>query len=336
MRWAAAAVIALVGLAGQDRPTFRAGTSAIAVDVAVNDGRRTVTGLTAADFELTDNGAPQEIEAASLEHLPFDLTLVVDTSGSLSGAPLAQFKKDIASIGAMLSPNDRFRLVTFATRASDAFGWQPGAADPPVARIAAGGATAFYQAIAASLLRPSEPGRRQLIVALSDGYDTVSFLDAPDVRDLARRADGVLHIVLRRVYGPRGAVMTMRTSPADTTLVSGQSPSDPMGVANRIDLAAPLPVPRSFGWVPYSGPGANDVLRDAAELTGGRLRQAEAAESLTNVFRTALDEFRTSYVLWYTPKGVPASGWHTIRVSVKKGKYTIRHRSGYDAGGNRP
>lgn len=81
------------------------------------------------------------------------------------------------------------------------------------------------------------------------------------------------------------------------------------------------------------GAGNTDALREAAEATGGRLRQADAAESLTNVFRTALDEFRTSYVLWYTPAGVPTSGWHSIQVKLKQGRFAIRARSGYDAGG---
>ena len=128
---------------------------------------------------------------------------------------------------------------------------------------------------------------------MSDGYDNVSLVDAPDLRDLARSADGVLHIVLRQ----------------DAVFRS------------------------SWGWVPYRGLGNVDALKDAAESTGGRLRTTTATGSLTEAFKTALDEFRTSYLIWFTPEGVAPTGWHTLNVRVKRGNPTIRARNGYEAGG---
>jgi VWFA-related protein len=282
---------------GQQRPVFRAETAATAVDVSVTDGRRVITDLTTADFVLLDNGVPQAITASSLGQVPFDLTLVVDTSGSLSPQTLDRFKADVTAMAGMLGADDRFRLVTFATRAADAFGWQPGAVEPPLAASASGGATAFYQTLGAVLARRAAPGRRHLVVAMSDGFDNVSLLDERDIQHLARAGDAVLHIVLRRRY--------MVTS----------SPS--------------------WGWVPYQGPGHTKALRAAAESTGGRLREASLSVSLQDVFRAALDEFRTGYVLWYTPTGVPQPGWHTVDVRVTNRRYTVRARSGYDTGGGR-
>ena len=291
--------VAIAAPAAQQKPlVFRAGTAGVAVDVSVTDGRKAVLELTAADFELYDNGVRQEITNAGVEAIPFDLHLVVDTSASLTGPMFEQFKRDVATIGGMLRPQDRLRLVTFSTRGLDVFGWREGNTALPLTRIATAGATAFYQALAAVLVREADAGRRQLIVAMSDGYDNVSFLDAPDVRDLARQANAVLHVVLRKQTG----------APA-----------------------------RSKGWVPYSGAGNINALRDAAEATGGRLRSVDPNESLTAAFKTALDEFRTGYVLWYTPIGVDRPGWHTINVKLKQPqKYAVRARNGYDAGGKRP
>ena len=288
--------VAVITLAAQNPPVFRGSTSAVAVDVSVTDGRQAITGLGAADFELSDNGVAQVITATSVESIPIDVTLVVDTSGSLQGKLLEQFKRDIQGIGGMLRTEDRLRLVTFATRGADAFGWRPGGGDLPLTRIAAGGATAFYQTLGATLLRQTESGRRHLIVALSDGFDTVSLLDGADVRDVARSATAVLHVVIRRLSG--------------------------------------IP-PGSRGWVPYSGPGNNEALRDAAEITGGRFRTVSSETSLTEVFRTALDEFRTGYVLWFTPAGVSPGGWHAVQVKVKNSRLVVRARNGYDAGENR-
>ena len=55
---------------------------------------------------------------------------------------------------------------------------------------------------------------------------------------------------------------------------------------------------------------------------------------MTSAFKTALDEFRTGYVLWYTPAGVKRPGWHTIQVKLKQPqKFEVRARNGYDASG---
>ena len=58
---------------------FRLETNAVVIDVSVRDGgRRNVTGLTAADFELRDAGMPQKIRLVSTEQVPLDVTLLVD------------------------------------------------------------------------------------------------------------------------------------------------------------------------------------------------------------------------------------------------------------------
>ena len=292
------AVVALAAtLRAQERPTFQSRAAAVTVDVSVGDGRRVVAGLKAGDFELRDNGVPQTIEASSLEAIPFDLTLVVDTSGSLDGPALEQFRSDISTIAGMLTAQDRFRLITFATTGTDAFGWLPGAAAPPIEKIAAGGATAFYSTLGAVLARRTTAGRRHLVVAMSDGFDNVSALDEKDIHHLASVGDAVLHVILRRQS-------------------SGPRPN--------------------WGWVPRVGPGDTGELKEAAESTGGRLREVLPNASLLDEFRRALAEFRTSYLLWYTPQGVAPTGWHTLDVRVKTGRYEIRARRGYEAGGRTP
>jgi VWFA-related protein len=319
-----AAIACLVTpLRAQQPMQFRASTSAVAVDVSVQDGRRAVLGLTADDFELLDNGVPQKIAAAALEHVPLDVTLVVDTSGSLAGPALQQFKRDIGTIATLLGADDRLRMVTFATRAAEAFGWRPGSDAPDVVQLPAGGATALYQALAAVLLRRPDPGRRQLIVAMSDGVDNVSLLDAPDVLAIAKRADALMHIVLRSQA--RSASFSFG-QPFDMGKISPSAPS-----ASSVGAATPASH-RTWGWVPYTGEGQTSVLRDAAEATGGRLRTAAPATSLADAFKTALDEFRTSYVLWFTPEGVDPTGWHTLEVKVRQGRHDVRARTGYQAG----
>ena len=71
-------------------PPFRAGVEVVELDVSVTRGGKPVTGLTARDFALTDNGVAQEVQSVTLDRLPLSVTLVLDTSRSVSGDRLAR------------------------------------------------------------------------------------------------------------------------------------------------------------------------------------------------------------------------------------------------------
>ena len=63
--------------------------------------------------------------------------------------------------------------------------------------------------------------------------------------------------------------------------------------------------------------------------TGGTLQRVRNAdEGLAEI----LTNFRSSYVLRYTPIEAPKPGWHEIKVKVTRpGSYNIRARRGYAA-----
>jgi VWFA-related protein len=82
-----------------------------------------------------------------------------------------------------------------------------------------------------------------------------------------------------------------------------------------------------------AAPPAGGVLRSIAIGTGGELLTLRNRDSLRETFAQALENFRSSYVLRYTPAGVAAGGWHDVRVSVRNSRYRVRARQGYDAGG---
>ena len=98
--------------------TFRSSVQAVSVNVTVRDRNAAVGGLTAEDFDLTDNGVRQAVTAVALEAAPLDISLVLDGSGSMSGA-VETLKKDVQTISAMLRPDDRLRVITFASRVSE-------------------------------------------------------------------------------------------------------------------------------------------------------------------------------------------------------------------------
>src|SRR5262245_9563553 len=102
------ALLAAAGfpLAAQETPSFRSGVELIVVPASVTRDDLAVVGLTAADFELRDNGVVQKVTTASVESLPVDVTLLLDTSGSLKGAALEQFKADVVAMVRLLDDAD--------------------------------------------------------------------------------------------------------------------------------------------------------------------------------------------------------------------------------------
>lgn len=283
--------------AQQQTPRFVAVADAVLVPVSVTDGNRPVAGLTSADFELLDNGVIQNVSSISIESVPIDVSLVVDASASVEGAALEQFRAAIQDIALSLRPNDRVRLVGFSTSVSDMTGFQPGGAPLPLGRLRVGGATSFYNALAAALISRRSAERPQVVVAFSDGLDNVSFTDARTVTAVAGQASASLYLLL--VNHP--------------------------AFANRLGS-----VPR--GVAPWSGRPDRGELRNAAESTGGRMFEQRTGDALPVLFDRAIDEFRTKYLLRYVPSGVTREGWHEITVRVKGRKFTVRARKGYEGG----
>ena len=277
--------------AQQPAPSFRSSVDAVSIPVSVIDRNRPVIGLTATDFDLLDNGVAQVFTAAPVESLSVDVTLVLDTSGSVKGPALERFKADVQDIAESMQTNDRVRLITFATSVTDVFGLQPGGVPLPVERIEAGGATSFYNALAAALMAFPQAERPQLVFGFTDGLDNMSFLDARQVATLAGHSGASLYLALVAPGGRAAGRMT-----------------------------------------PYDGGPNRRVLQEAVARNGGELYEKPAGTRLPALFRQVLDDFRASYVLSYSPRGVTSKGWHEVVVHIRNSRYTVRARKGYDGG----
>jgi hypothetical protein len=275
--------------------TFRTSVHGVGVTVSVRSRNAPVGGLSAADFELTDNLVAQTVTAVALETAPLDVTLVLDASGSMAGDALDAMKRDVRTITGMLRPDDRLRVVSFAARAIEVQPMQVRGDGRSAQSIEPSGATAFFHGLIAALLQPSAAGRPHLIVAISDGADNLSLLDGTDVRELARRSDAILHVVQRQQRSR----------------------------SVRLIL---------WGWFPFTGFAGLSDVREAAVSTGGRFMRQDVTRGLPEVFKQTLEDFRTGYVLWFTPTDVAAPGWHELSVKVKGSNYEILARRGYFGG----
>jgi Mg-chelatase subunit ChlD len=124
------ALILSGAIAAQSPQVFRATETIVTVDAAVLDGTRPVLGLTANDFEVTDNGVRQKVDMVDVESLPIDLTLVVDISGSVEGM-MDEIRGYMRQSESLLRIDDRIRVITFAGQVREAVGLQPAMARRP-------------------------------------------------------------------------------------------------------------------------------------------------------------------------------------------------------------
>ena len=204
-RAAAAGAIAAIALtivrpsaaspAPGQQPTFLSRLEAVRVDVSVTRRGVPVTGLTAADFEILDNGVRQDVQLMPADAVPIDLVMALDVSGSVTGERLARLRDASQAALGTLGRDDRAALLTFNHRV---------AVRTPL--------TADFASIGAALVEEPEPGQtsmidaayaalvhadagrgRGLAIVLSDGVDTMSWLTAASVMDTARHADAVLY-----------------------------------------------------------------------------------------------------------------------------------------------
>ena len=73
----------------------------------------------------------------------------------------------------------------------------------------------------------------------------------------------------------------------------------------------------------------NASLKDLTDATGGRMLQVRSSAELRAAFEKILQDFRSRYVLVYTPTGVPDGGFHRLEVRTTRRGATVTARPGY-------
>jgi VWFA-related protein len=174
---------------GAQQPTFRGSAATVVVDVSVTNNGKDVPNLTAADFRLTDNGVAQTITRVTREALPIDVVCVADISSRTEGPLLDSFRRAFDEVIARLGGDDRASLVFFDPHIREIVGFEKRRLSVSAeTRASSGGASVLIDALASSIVRSFDPGRRRMAVVFSDGQDAGSFLDESDVMDVAARS----------------------------------------------------------------------------------------------------------------------------------------------------
>jgi Ca-activated chloride channel family protein len=180
----------------------------VLASVLGKDGRP-VLGLTADQFQISEEGAKQDIEVFEAEtQQPLDLALMIDSS--LSEVKELEFEEDAASrfIQKLVRPADRLAIYEFADAVTQLapFSSNIPSLQAGLHHIVPGDGTALYDAIflGSQGLTKNPAGRRRAIVLVTDAGETTSRADFDTARRAALRADALLYTIIVRAVKTEG------------------------------------------------------------------------------------------------------------------------------------
>ena len=206
----------------------------VAVPVQVGD-----PGPTGPTVTVTEAGQTRPVQVSALPVEELDVALVIDTSGSMIGAPLAAAKTAAQAFLSQLPANVPVSVI--------GFGATPAVVSPrstnraaqlaAVRALGAGGQTALYDALGVALtqLQQTGAGARQMAVLLTDGGDTASTATLDATADAMAKAKVPLFAVELRTNESSPAALARLTSASGGRVVPA---ADPTALAGAFDDVA--------------------------------------------------------------------------------------------------
>jgi VWFA-related protein len=264
----------------------------VLVNVVVTQGQNYAGGLTAADFAVTEDGAPQRIDNFFTEQTPFAAAILLDTSGSM------EYKLRLARVAAArfmdrAKPEDRVAVYLFGSEVRRLQDFTAGGRelDDSLWDTSAKGITKMYDCVgeAADALAKRQEFRRAILL-LSDGADSGS----------GATYDGAL----RRALAAGVTIYTIDL--------------DPIGGTATLDDQMEIQ--------------ARGILKGFAEKSGGKFFSSKGGTDLNDAFSQIVDEIGHQYTIAYSPTNQKHDGsWRKIGVTCARRGVKLRARDGYHA-----
>lgn len=299
--------------------------------------------LKESDFEILDDGKPQQITGFSRESHKISAVILIQTSDSVT--PLLGEIKKLAPLFSelMLGPKGEAAVITFGSEVKVDQGFSNSGAelDSTLQRLLPDGNKArmndaLMQGI--NLLQHRPKSERRVIVVFSSGYDSGS---QTSKNEIVRRASAAeveiygLGLSLTKSYLTRDKEPL--NPPTSAQNESGAAPPQPgkpttptssmgtFGVTTPI-TGAIRPAIRA----PQSILFSNDAEAYAA-YTGGIFYSQWSSQALQGHLSRIAADVHSQYLLTYVPNNLSETGFHRVEVKVdrKDMKLKIRTRRGY-------
>ena len=320
--------------------TIRLNTDLVVLDVSVTDrdGNRTTSGLRAEDFVVYENGVRQIITSFDATEVPFNLVLLIDTSGSTRG-DVELMRRAARGFLNELRPQDRVAVVQFNKEVEllKDLTADRRAIENALEFLTAGTGTSFYDAMQLTMEEVlGKADGRKAIVALTDGVDSFGFRVYEQILPLMEKnrvsayfleldtesftADGMTRDCnepVRFEFSPKQLKKYAKEFASKDSDWFFQTHC-------RLSKMERLQVNRRLYEV------ARRELREMADKTGGRVYPVKELQQLDKAYSQIAAELRTQYSLAYYPKNENHDGkWRSVKVEVKKAGFAARTRPGY-------
>jgi VWFA-related protein len=297
------------------------------------------------DFQVTDNGVPQQITHFDLGGDPLSVVFLVETSSRI--APLMPHinRAGIVLAETVMGPNGEAAVVGFndsVDKLQD-FTTNQDAIEKIFTKlnsVTSGSKLFDAMAIGVEMLsgRPlptaDTPGRRRIMLILSEATDAGSETKLGAVLRQAQLSNVTIYSV-----GLSTTLAELKAPPKDTT-----PQVTPPGTFGRPPFPGSVQTPGSEGALYGSGDLmavavwavqhiknkiTDHALELAATATGGEHIATFKNHSIENAIDEIGGELHSQYSLSYTPRGTSDTGYHEIKVKVDKEGLKVRARPGY-------
>jgi len=339
-----------------DGDVVRVDTQLVNVPAVVYDqSGRPLTNLKAENFIVYEDGQKQELSNFSTADAPFEVALLLDTSGSTK-EQIEMIRRAAATFISALREGDRVAIIAFnripnggknlsvvdvVTRLTN----DRKVLEMALARISSSSGTPYYDGIVRIMDEvfykpPSREMRgRRAIVALTDGVDSVSEKEFDDIRARLQFADVACYFIQVNTENfvedrlllncEDSAVLILSRDQLSRFRRNFDPKADPadyydfckLGQFQRMDISHKL----------YQL--ARKEMNELSRNTGGKIFAVESLREAQSAFAQVAKEIGTQYSLGYYSTNQKRDGsFRTIRVEVKGVKGTsIRAREGYVA-----
>jgi Ca-activated chloride channel family protein len=185
-----------VGFATPLSGQFASGVSVVEVYASATDRRgEPVTGLTAQDLEVFEDGKAQTVSVFAAGDFPLSVAVALDRSFSMAGPRLAVARSAARVFLGELRREDEAAILAIGSQVETVaeLSTDRAAQYEALARIDTFGTTGLYDAVVRAIeLTQAAKGRRALVL-LSDGVDRYSQTSAESALEQARRSDVIVY-----------------------------------------------------------------------------------------------------------------------------------------------
>ncbi len=277
------------------------------------------------EFQVFEEGVPQEVVRFGHHEAPISVVVLFDKSASMQGEKLMHAKDAVVNFARAFRPQDEILVVAFSDGidALGDFGLDALTIEPAVQRIRVESSTRLYDAViegTRAIAGPERKEKRALLV-LSDGEDTASRATLDETVEAVRRAGVPVYAI--------GIEMD-----DDDPTISMDPAWRPLGRANEPPPGLGPPWKRlGQRQAPTNEPGPSAAIRALNRVTegmGGWTYRVVAAKRCKEVCIRVAEELRNQYLLGYAPPADPPGGaWRAVTVWTSRHGVTLATRQGY-------